>query len=238
MSGTMAEKVSARPHRVQRENDLLHLVHEVTSPQALGACASPDDEFRRPDRRLRPRDTTRPLASTSDRGHHGAAPRSSTLRKMPRSSVSPAFLGDADQRHRHVVGPSWVYPARHDDQCAATPTTHGAFGALAFGIGTSQVSACHPDAADISPSRPWRSQLVTLPEGSTAKDIITCRLTARRRPGLRPGPQAITAMKGRMTIYPACRSRRCPRRHDRPRPERPSTTSGPRPRLDWDRAVE
>ena len=159
MSGTMAEKVW-RDHTVTKgENgapDLLyidlHLVHEVTSPQAFEGLRLAGRQVRRPDLTLATEDHNTPTVNTS---------------------------------------------------------THGAFGALAFGIGTSQVE--HVLATQTLPMAPFKTMAITvngsLPAGSTAKDIILAIIAKIGTGGgqgyvLEYRGQAIRelSMEGRMTI--------------------------------------
>ena len=120
-------------------------------------------------------------------------------------------LGDADQGIVHVVGPQLgVTQPGMTIVCGDSHTsTHGAFGALAFGIGTSQVE--HVLATQTLPMAPFKTMAITvngsLPAGSTAKDIILAVIAKIGTGGgqgyvLEYRGQAIRelSMEGRMTI--------------------------------------
>ena len=185
MSGTMAEKVW-RDHIVSKgENgapDLLyidlHLVHEVTSPQAFEGLRLAGRKVRRPDLTIATEDHNtptinidQPIADITSRTQID------TLRKNAEEfGVRLHSLGDADQGIVHVVGPQLglTQPGMTIVCGDSHTSTHGAFGALAFGIGTSQVE--HVLATQTLPMAPFKTMVITvngsLPAGSTAKDII------------------------------------------------------------------
>ncbi len=185
MSGTMAEKVWDA-HVVHPggdgEPDLLyidlHLIHEVTSPQAFDGLRAAGRPVRRPDLTLATEDHNvptvdidRPIADPVSRAQVEA------LRANCAEFGVPLFpLGDAEQGIVHVVGPQLglTQPGMTVVCGDSHTSTHGAFGALAFGIGTSEVE--HVLATQSLPLKPFRTMAVTvdgeLPEGVTAKDII------------------------------------------------------------------
>jgi 3-isopropylmalate/(R)-2-methylmalate dehydratase large subunit len=182
---TLAEKVWDA-HVVRRgengEPDLLyidlHLVHEVTSPQAFDGLRLAGRQVRRPDLTLATEDHNTP---TIDIDRPIADPVSRTQietlrRNCAEFGIRLHALGDADQGIVHVVGPQLglTQPGLTVVCGDSHTSTHGAFGALAFGIGTSEVE--HVLATQTLPLAPFKTMAVTLegelPEGSTAKDVI------------------------------------------------------------------
>jgi 3-isopropylmalate/(R)-2-methylmalate dehydratase large subunit len=149
MGKTLAEKVW-EDHVVRRtagEPDLLyidlHLIHEVTSPQAFDGLRLTNRKVRRPDLTLATEDHNVP---TLDIDKPIADPVSrlqvDTLRKNCQEfGVRIHSLGDVEQGIVHVVGPQLglTQPGMTIVCGDSHTSTHGAFGALAFGIGTSEV---------------------------------------------------------------------------------------------------
>ena len=184
MPRTLAEKVWA-DHVVRSaegEPDLLyidlHLLHEVTSPQAFEGLRIAGRSVRRPDLTIATEDHNTP---TLDIDKPIADPVSrlqiDTLRKNCADfGVRIHSLGDAQQGIVHVVGPQLglTQPGMTVVCGDSHTSTHGAFGALAFGIGTSEVE--HVLATQTLPLKPFKTMAVTvtgsLGEGVTAKDII------------------------------------------------------------------
>ncbi|QOQ38587.1 3-isopropylmalate dehydratase large subunit [Trueperella pecoris] len=185
MSGTLAEKVW-RDHIVKRgyngAPDLLYidlqLCHEVTSPQAFEGLRVAGRQVRRPDLTIATEDHNTP---TLDIDLPIADPTSrtqiDTLRKNAEDfGIRLHSLGDADQGIVHVVGPQLgITQPGMTIVCGDSHTsTHGAFGALAFGIGTSQVE--HVLATQTLPVAPFKTMAINvrgkLKPGTTAKDII------------------------------------------------------------------
>ena len=184
MGKTLAEKVWDE-HVVREatgEPDLLyidlHLIHEVTSPQAFDGLRLSGRKVRRPDLTLATEDHNVP---TLDIDKPIADPVSrlqvDTLRKnCAEFGVRIHSLGDIEQGIVHVVGPQLgVTQPGMTIVCGDSHTsTHGAFGALAFGIGTSEVE--HVLATQTLPlSRPKMMAVNvegTLKPGVTSKDII------------------------------------------------------------------
>ena len=184
MGRTLAEKVwdAHVVRRAEGEPDLLyidlHLVHEVTSPQAFDGLRSTGRPVRRPDLTLATEDHNvptididKPIADPISRAQVEA------LRKNCAEFDIPLFpLGSADQGIVHVVGPQLglTQPGMTVVCGDSHTSTHGAFGALAFGIGTSEVE--HVLATQTLPLKPFKTMAVTvngpLPEGVTAKDLI------------------------------------------------------------------
>lgn len=181
---TLAQKVwdSHVVHSAPGEPDLLyidlHLVHEVTSPQAFEGLRMSGRPVRRPDLTVATEDHNVP---TADIHLPIADPISARQVEVMRENakefgVQLFSMGDARQGIVHVIGPEQgrTLPGMTIVCGDSHTATHGAFGALAFGIGTSEVE--HVLATQTLPqSRPkWMSVEVdgVLPEGVTAKDII------------------------------------------------------------------
>ncbi len=155
-----------------------HLVHEVTSPQAFEGLRLAGRQVRRPDATLAVTDHNVP---TSDRRAGIAEPESrlqvDTLERNVAEFGVPYFpLLDARQGIVHIVGPEQgISLPGMTIVCGDSHTsTHGALGALAFGIGTSEVE--HVLATQTLLQRPAKNMLVrvdgTLPVGVTAKDLV------------------------------------------------------------------
>jgi 3-isopropylmalate/(R)-2-methylmalate dehydratase large subunit len=188
MGRTLAEKVWDN-HLVRRgsgdEPDLLyidlHLVHEVTSPQAFDGLRLAGRPVRRPDLTLATEDHNVP---TVDVDLPIADPVSrtqvETLRRNCAEFGVPLYpMNHAEQGIVHVVGPQLglTQPGLTVVCGDSHTSTHGAFGAMAFGIGTSEVE--HVLATQTLPLRRFRTMAVTvtsadgrLREGVTAKDVI------------------------------------------------------------------
>ncbi|WP_431680668.1 3-isopropylmalate dehydratase large subunit [Kitasatospora sp. KL5] len=184
MGRTLAEKVwdDHVVRRAEGEPDLLfidlHLLHEVTSPQAFDGLRLAGRKVRRTDLTIATEDHNTP---TLDIDKPIADPVSKiqleTLRKNAAEfGVRIHSLGDVEQGVVHVVGPQLglTQPGTTVVCGDSHTSTHGAFGALAFGIGTSQVE--HVLATQTLPLAPFRTMAITvegeLPEGVTAKDLI------------------------------------------------------------------
>jgi 3-isopropylmalate/(R)-2-methylmalate dehydratase large subunit len=155
-----------------------HLVHEVTSPQAFEGLRMAGRKVRRPDATIAVVDHNVP---TSDRSQGIAEPESrlqiETLERNVAEFGVPYFpLLSARQGIVHIVGPEQgISLPGMTIVCGDSHTsTHGAMGALAFGIGTSEVE--HVLATQTLLQKPAKNMLVqvngTLPVGVTAKDII------------------------------------------------------------------
>ena len=184
MGRTLAEKVWDE-HVVRStpgEPDLLyidlHLIHEVTSPQAFDGLRLAGRTVRRPDLTLATEDHNVP---TLDWDKPIADPVSRTQvetlrRNAEEFGVRLHPLGDLDQGIVHVVGPQLgLTQPGMTIVCGDSHTaTHGAFGAIAFGIGTSEVE--HVLATQTLPQAKPKMMAVTvegrLPAGVTAKDLI------------------------------------------------------------------
>ncbi|MFC6093878.1 3-isopropylmalate dehydratase large subunit [Saccharothrix lopnurensis] len=185
MSRTLAEKVweaHVVRHGSGAEPDLLyidlHLLHEVTSPQAFDGLRLAGRPIRRPDLTIATEDHNVP---TVDIELPIADPVSrtqvETLRKnCAEFGVRLHPMGDVEQGIVHVVGPQLglTQPGMTVVCGDSHTSTHGAFGALAFGIGTSEVE--HVMATQSLPLKPFKTMAVNidgrLGPGVTAKDVV------------------------------------------------------------------
>jgi 3-isopropylmalate/(R)-2-methylmalate dehydratase large subunit len=219
MGKTLSEKVWDEHvvRSTEGEPDLLyidlHLIHEVTSPQAFDGLRLSGRKVRRPDLTLATEDHNVP---TLDWDKPIADPVSrtqvETLRKNAEEfGVRLHPLGDENQGIVHVVGPQLglTQPGMTIVCGDSHTSTHGAFGAIAFGIGTSEVE--HVLATQTLPQAKPKTMAVTvngsLPAGVTAKDLI---LTLIAKTGTGGGQGYIVeyrgaairelSMEGRMTI--------------------------------------
>ena len=156
----------------------MHLLHEVTSPQAFAGLRAAGRALRRPDLTLATVDHNVPTAGR-DRpwADELAVVQVEALRRNCAEFGVPIFdVDDERQGIVHVVGPEQgLTQPGMTIVCGDSHTaTHGAFGALAFGIGTSEVE--HVMATQTLPQKRPRSMAVEiggrLPEGATAKDLI------------------------------------------------------------------
>ncbi|MDG3014050.1 3-isopropylmalate dehydratase large subunit [Speluncibacter jeojiensis] len=156
----------------------LHLVHEVTSPQAFDGLRLAGRGLRRPDLTIATEDHNVP---TVDIDEPIADPVSRTQvetlrRNCAEFGVRLHPMGDIDQGIVHVVGPQLglTQPGMTVVCGDSHTSTHGAFGALAMGIGTSEVE--HVMATQTLSLRPFKTMAITvdgeLPEGVTSKDLI------------------------------------------------------------------
>lgn len=191
----------------------LHLVHEVTSPQAFEGLRLAGRPVRRPDLTIATEDHNTP---TLDIDQPIADPTSRTQIETLRANCAEFGvrlhpLGDAEQGIVHVVGPQLglTQPGLTVVCGDSHTSTHGAFGALAFGIGTSEVE--HVLATQTLPLKPFKTMAVTvdgtLRPGVTAKDIILAVIAKIGTGGgqgfvLEYRGEAIQnlSMEGRMTI--------------------------------------
>ncbi|HEX4867964.1 MAG TPA: 3-isopropylmalate dehydratase large subunit [Acidimicrobiales bacterium] len=219
MAKTLSEKVWDRHvvHSAPGEPDLLyidlHLVHEVTSPQAFDGLRLAGRRVRRPELTVAVADHNVP---TEGIDQPVADPISAKQLEVLAANtaefgVTHYGMGDPHQGIVHVIGPEQgrTLPGMTIVCGDSHTATHGAFGALAFGIGTSEVE--HVLATQTLPqSRPGTMAVTVdgeLPAGATAKDII---LAVIGRIGTGGGVgsiieyrgsaiQALT-MEGRMTV--------------------------------------
>ncbi len=219
MGRTLAEKVWS-DHIVHEGDGLpdllyidMHLVHEVTSPQAFDGLRATGRPLRRPDLTVATEDHNIP---TVDVDKPIADPVSriqvETLRKNCEEFGVTLFpLGDVEQGIVHVVGPQMglTQPGMTIVCGDSHTSTHGAFGALAFGIGTSEVE--HVLATQTLPLKPFKTMAINvegqLPIGVSAKDLILAVIAQIGTGGgqgyvLEYRGEAIKglSMEGRMTI--------------------------------------
>jgi 3-isopropylmalate/(R)-2-methylmalate dehydratase large subunit len=193
----------------------LHLVHEVTSPQAFESLRLADRKVRRPDRTLAtvdhnvPTDGTKTVAQIRDELSRVQV---ETLERNCEEFGIPLYsLGSEHQGIVHVIGPELgVSQPGMTIVCGDSHTaTHGAFGALAFGIGTSEVEHVLATQCMVQ-SRP-RSMRISyqgeLGFGVSAKDLILATIGQIGVAGAVghvvefAGPAiASLSMEGRMTV--------------------------------------
>lgn len=219
MGRTLSDKVWD-DHVVRRaagEPDLLyidlHLVHEVTSPQAFDGLRLAGRPVRRPDLTLATEDHNTPTENiTLPIADPVSRLQVDTLRRNAAEfGIRLHSLGDPDQGVVHIIGPQLgVTQPGMTIVCGDSHTsTHGAFGALAFGIGTSEVE--HVLATQTLNQAPAKRMAVTvngdLPDGVTPKDVVLALIA---RVGTGGGQGYIVeyrgttienmSMEGRMTI--------------------------------------
>ena len=152
-----------------------HLVHEVTSPQAFEGLRMANRQLRRPDATVAVADHNTP--TTAGAMDEESRIQVETLEKNVADFHVPYFgLDDPRRGIVHVIGPEQglTLPGMTIVCGDSHTSTHGAFGALAFGIGTSEVE--HVLATQTVIQRPAKNMRVnvegTLPLGVTGKDII------------------------------------------------------------------
>ena len=204
-------------HRASGEPDLLyidlHLVHEVTSPQAFESLAIANRPVRRPDLTLATIDHAVPTTSREvGISDPLSATQIATLERNTKDNNIPLLsINDVRQGIVHVIGPEQgVTQPGATIVCGDSHTaTHGAFGALAFGIGTSEVE--HVLATQTLQQNKPKSMAITvhgeLPLGVTAKDIILAIIAKIGTAGAtghvieyRGSAIENLSMEGRMTI--------------------------------------
>jgi 3-isopropylmalate/(R)-2-methylmalate dehydratase large subunit len=216
---TLADKVWERHvvHRADNEPDLLfidlHLVHEVTSPQAFDGIRMAGRRVRRPDLTLATMDHNVP---TTDVDKPVADPISAKQMEVLAANCAefgiPLLpMGDPQQGIVHIIGPELglTQPGMTVVCGDSHTSTHGAFGALAFGIGTSEVE--HVLATQTLPQMRPKTMAIdvegTAPPGVTAKDIILAIIGAIGTGGgighvieYRGSAIRALSMEGRMTV--------------------------------------
>src|SRR6201994_3475975 len=158
----------------------LQLVHEVPSPKAFDGLRMAGRKLRRPDRHIATVDHNVPTTSAYDRLHivdQISAGQVNALRKnCAEFGVEFFDVQDASQGIVHMIGPELgaTKPGMTIVCGDSHTSTHGAFGALAFGIGTSEVE--HVMATQTLPQDKPKTFRInvegTLPTGVTAKDIV------------------------------------------------------------------
>ncbi|MEU5862352.1 MULTISPECIES: 3-isopropylmalate dehydratase large subunit [unclassified Nonomuraea] len=182
MGRTLAEKVWEQHvvRRAEGEPDLLyidlHLIHEVTSPQAFDGLRLAGRKVRRPDLTIATEDHNVPtvLGPISDPVSKAQV---ETLRKNAAEfGIRLHPMGDAGQGVVHIIGPQFglTQPGMTIVCGDSHTSTHGAFGGIAFGIGTSEVE--HVLATQTLPAYRPKTMAIEvsgeLPAGVTAKDLI------------------------------------------------------------------
>jgi 3-isopropylmalate/(R)-2-methylmalate dehydratase large subunit len=215
---TLAQKVwdAHVVRQADGEPDLLyidlHLLHEVTSPQAFDGLRVAGRPVRRPDLTIATEDHNTPTDNLLTIADPISRTQIETLRKNCADfGIRLHPLGHAQQGIVHVIGPQLgLTQPGMTIVCGDSHTaTHGAFGALAFGIGTSEVE--HVLATQTLPQAKPKQMAVTvtgsLPEGVTAKDLVLALIAKVGTGGGRghvveyrgPAIEALS-MEGRMTI--------------------------------------
>jgi 3-isopropylmalate/(R)-2-methylmalate dehydratase large subunit len=219
MGQTLSEKVWERHvvRRVEGEPDLLyidlHLIHEVTSPQAFDGLRMNGRSVRRPDLTVATMDHNVPTAGlelgiTDPVSRRQIEVLEANCREF---GVRLYGMGDPGQGIVHVIGPEQglTQPGMTIVCGDSHTSTHGAFGALAFGIGTSEVE--HVLATQTLTQRTPATMAITVegtpPAGVTAKDIV---LAIIERIGTGGGIGSVIeyrgdairalSMEGRMTV--------------------------------------
>jgi 3-isopropylmalate/(R)-2-methylmalate dehydratase large subunit len=194
MGRTLAQKIwdSRVVHRAEGEPDLLyidlHLIHEVTSPQAFDGLRLAGRTVRRPDLTVATEDHNVPTMGVTGPGLPLIGPGSPVTDPVSRVQVEALRkncaefgislypMGDAGQGIVHVISPQQglTQPGMTIVCGDSHTSTHGAFGALAFGIGTSEAE--HVLATQTLPQHKPAQMAVNvtgeLPYGVTAKDLI------------------------------------------------------------------
>ena len=184
MGKTLSQKIWDN-HIVQSgegEPDLLyidlHLIHEVTSPQAFDGIRMSGRSVRRPDLTISTEDHNVPTINI----HEPIADEISlkqveTLRTNTKEfGITHYPMGHPNQGIVHVIGPELglTHPGMTVVCGDSHTSTHGAFGSLAFGIGTSEVE--HVLATQTLPQPRQETMAITvngkLPQGSSAKDVV------------------------------------------------------------------
>ncbi len=183
MGKTLSEKIWDR-HLVREggpdEQDLLyidlHLVHEVTSPQAFEGLRMSGRTVRRPDLTIATADHNVPTTNAPITDEISRTQLEYLDRNGAEFGITVYGRGHENQGIVHVIGPELgLTQPGMTIVCGDSHTaTHGAFGALAFGIGTSEVE--HVLATQTLPQSRAKTMAVVvegdLPEGSTAKDLV------------------------------------------------------------------
>src|SRR3989454_2735821 len=182
MGRTLFDKVweSHIVRRAEGRPDLLyvdlHLVHEVTSPQAFESLRLNERRVRRPDLTLATMDHNVPTGDDTPADPLSQQQLDALARNCEVFGVPIYATGSGREGIVHVIGPELglTQPGMTIVCGDSHTSTHGAFGALAFGIGTSEVE--HVLATQTLPQRKPRSMEVrvegALPVGVTAKDVV------------------------------------------------------------------
>jgi len=216
---TLSQKIW--DHHVVRSGDNLpdllyidlHLIHEVTSPQAFDGLRMNGRKVRRPDLTVATEDHNVPTENIDQPIEDEVSFKQiQTLRNnADEFGITNYPMGDPNQGIVHVIGPELglTQPGMTVVCGDSHTSTHGAFGALAFGIGTSEVE--HVLATQTLPQPEQETMSITingqLPFGSSAKDVV---LAVLAEVGTGGGIGAIAefrgsvveslSMEGRMTL--------------------------------------
>ncbi|HMS88302.1 MAG TPA: 3-isopropylmalate dehydratase large subunit [Acidimicrobiales bacterium] len=191
----------------------LHLVHEVTSPQAFDGLRLNGRTVRRPELTMATEDHNVPTENTHlEIADPISRKQVETLRaNCAEFGITIHPMGTPGQGIVHIIGPEQglTLPGMTVVCGDSHTSTHGAFGALAFGIGTSEVE--HVLATQTLPQAAARTLAITvdgdLPTGSTAKDVILAILGRIGTSGgighiaeYRGSAIRALSMEGRMTV--------------------------------------
>ena len=211
MPRTLVEKIWDQ-HEVKAADDSgpallyvdLHLVHEVTSPQAFEGLRMAGRTVRRPDLTLATMDHNVPTDPAQVSGEEPMTDQMSIAqiealrRNCEEFGITLFEMGSRNQGIVHIIGPELgITQPGMTIVCGDSHTaTHGAFGALAFGIGTSEVE--HVLATQTLPQAPPRTMAVEFvggsrPVGTTAKDVA---LTIMRVLGTAGGQGHVVEYRG------------------------------------------
>ena len=182
MGRTLAQKVwdAHVVRRVEGEPDLLyidlHLVHEVTSPQAFDGLRLAGRTVRRPDLTIATEDHNVPTEAGPITDPVSLTQVQTLRSNCAEFGVRLHPMGDVEQGIVHVIGPQLglTQPGTTIVCGDSHTSTHGAFGALAFGIGTSEVE--HVLATQTLPLKPFRTMAINvdgeLGQDVSAKDLV------------------------------------------------------------------
>jgi 3-isopropylmalate/(R)-2-methylmalate dehydratase large subunit len=219
MGLTLAEKVwnAHVVRQAEGEPDLLyvdlHLINDITSPQAFEGIRTSHRTVRRPDLTLATEDHNVPTTDTNlPISDPISAAQLAALRRDCLEYGIPIYsLGNIEQGIAHVIGPQLglTQPGMTVVCGDSHTSTHGAFGALAFGIGTSEVE--HVLATQTLPLKRFKTMAVTvtgaLPADTTAKDLILALIAQIGTAGgqgyvieYRGAAISGLSMEGRMTV--------------------------------------
>ncbi|MBW3085779.1 3-isopropylmalate dehydratase large subunit [Austwickia sp. TVS 96-490-7B] len=217
MPATLAQKVWA-DHVVRSasgEPDLLyidlHLLHEVTSPQAFDGLRLSGRRLRRPDLTVATEDHNVPTLPGPIADPTSKVQVETLRANCAEFGVQLFPMGDPHQGIVHIISPELglTQPGMTIVCGDSHTSTHGAFGALAFGIGTSEVE--HVMATQTLPLAPFKTMAIHLegviPEAVTSKDIILAVIAKIGTGGgqgyvleYRGGAVESMSMEARMTI--------------------------------------
>jgi 3-isopropylmalate/(R)-2-methylmalate dehydratase large subunit len=171
-----AHLVDSRPDEPDLLYVDLHLIHEASSPQAFDGLRAAGRSVMRPDLTVAVEDHNVPTDTLALLDPLGRTQVETLRRNCAEHGLELFRLGEREQGIVHVIAPEtgMVQPGMTVVCGDSHTSTHGALGALGFGIGTSEVE--HVLATQTVALRPWRHMQVefrgTLPAGVTAKDLM------------------------------------------------------------------